>query len=134
MIAGAAMSALPTNLGIIGDKCSSYPNSLEHAALLPQNLDTIHTYQIRIEDKSCAHDIVWEDSFHARIRLESAPPGLQLCVLMRPFQSERNCDKTYYELVGTSGLNDTQDVTIWVFWHPQAKPISGSYRLVVSGI
>lgn len=134
LIAWAITNTSPVHLGVIGDKCSSYPHSLEHVSILPQDPKTPHQYQIQIEDKACPYDILWGDSFHARVRLESAPVGLQLCVQMRPAQISYVCDKIYYEFTGSRMVNNTQDVSILIFWHPQAKPISGSYRLVISGI
>lgn len=132
-IAASILASTPINLGVIGDKASGLSTSTEYIEALPKDTEAIHRYYLRIEDKKGLGEILG-DSFYARVRLESAPPGLQMCVRMFPGQPKRICDKTSYELKGSYGTNNSQDVTIWIFWHPQATPIVGNYKLVMSGV
>lgn len=132
-VVATAVSALaPITLETIGDRASRRPTSTEYVEFLPKDAQE-HRYEILIEDKRGLSEIL-SDTFYARVRLDEAPPGLLLCVHMKPAWPKRRCDKISYELPGSYAHNDTQEVSIWVFWHPEAEPISGSYKLVVSGV
>lgn len=120
----------------VGDSCSSFPPS--HSINATLNHDDIDLFSISFDDSSGAFCDVFGDSFAASIQLDSAPPGVMLCV--RPESNNRcqdqsldynasYCRGTKWALPGIYGSNNSLTVSAWVRWHPQATPQCASYSL-----
>jgi hypothetical protein len=130
------------DLGTLGDGCSDYPSQKTMEGTL-HSADDMDLFFMRTEDTWGAFCDTFGDSARTSVELQSGPPGLVLCAVIRDVDTGCGgytntfdpsvCGQGKYEHDGSYGSEDARDLTAWVMWHPDASPSCGTYTLKFRG-
>ena len=129
------------DLGNLGDDCSDHNSSVTVTGNLHGD-DDIDLYFVRMEDSGSLFCDSTGESFHAKVELLSAPPGLALCANIRAsgvgcggytdFYDPTYCGQNSYSFNASwtiNGNDDSRDVVAWAVWRPDATPICTDYQI-----
>jgi hypothetical protein len=121
-------------LGVLNDEDSS-ATTFTGIIPTPDDIDLVEFYG---NDQTG----FFSDAYDVKIRLDSADPGIQMCVYhhggSQPaagtcFFSDEVCPANrYYEKNGSWGTDDSADYVIKVFRTPQSTPTCSTYTLFMS--
>jgi hypothetical protein len=122
------------DVGPLGDACAGAPNEVIREGSL-QSLDDVDLYFFESWDDTGFFCDTFGDSYHIKVELLEAPPGVELCA--RRVQenngcggeNQRTCGLRVFEFDGGYGRTDSSDTTIWIRFAPGANPVCGNYKV-----